>query len=245
MTNSNTTPAFSTAGITNVGLGVRAMERAINRNPALPGIVTFTGPSGLGKSFAACYVANRFRGYYVECKSTWTRKAFLLAVLQEMGIQPVGDMTNMMNQIGEELVLSQRPLIVDEMDYLVEKKMVEVVRDIQMISDAPVLLIGEERMVDKLLKWQRFHNRILESVLAVEASMSDVQELAKIYARGINIETALLKRLHKASNGNVRRICVNLDSIREYCVTQGINEINEERWIKPFFTGASPRRNAA
>lgn len=245
MTDSTTTPVFSIAGITNVGLGVRAMERVINRNPALHGIVTFTGPSGLGKSFTASYLANRFRAFYVECKSTWTRKAFLLAVLQEMGIQPVGDMTNLMNQIGEELVLSQRPLIVDEMDYLVDKKTVEVVRDIHMISEAPILLIGEEQMVNKLMKWERFHNRILEPVLAVEASISDVQELAKIYARGITIDTALLKKLHQASNGNVRRICVNLDSIREYCVTQGINKIGSDQWNKPFFTGEPPRRRVS
>lgn len=245
MSDSLTAPVFSIAGITNVGLGVRAMERVINRNPALPGIATFTGPSGLGKSFAASFVANRFKAFYVECKSTWTRKAFLLAVLQEMGIQPVGDMTSMMNQIGEELTLSQRPLIVDEMDYLVGKKAVEVVRDIHMISEAPILLIGEEQMVNKLIKWDRFHNRILEPVMAVPATITDAQELAKIYARGITIETDLLKKLHEASNANVRRICVNLDNIREYCVTQGISRIGLGQWKKPFFTGESPRRRVS
>lgn len=241
-TDSTTAPAFSIAGITNVGLCVRALERVMNRNPALPGITTFTGPSGTGKSFSASYAANRFRAFYVECKSTWTRRTFLLAVLQEMGIEPVGDMTNMMNQIGEELVLSQRPLIVDEMDYLVNKKAVEVVRDIHMISDAPILLIGEENMLNKLMKWERFHNRILEPVLAVSATEEDVNELAKIYARGIEVHSDLLKKLHQASNGNVRRICVNLDRIREFCVSKGLSEIGKKSWTLPFFTGDPPRR---
>ena len=244
MTDFISTPVFSIAGITNVGLCVRAMERVINRNPALPGIAAFYGPSGAGKSFAASYVANRFRAYYVECKSTWTRRAFLLAVLQEMGIQPVGDMTNMMNQIGEELVLSQRPLIVDEMDYLVNKKAVEVVRDIHMISEAPILLIGEENMVNKLMKWERFHNRILEPVLAEKASMTDVQELAKIYARDIKLDSGLLKKLHQASGANVRRICVNLDRVREYCISHGLKAMAADDWKQPFFTGEPPRRRA-
>ncbi|OED43587.1 hypothetical protein ACH42_09755 [Endozoicomonas sp. (ex Bugula neritina AB1)] len=244
MSDTANVPVFSIAGITNVGLCARAMERVINRNPALPGIATFTGPSGSGKSFSASYVANRFRAYYVECKSTWTRKAFLLAVLQEMGIDPVGDMTNMMNQIGEELVLSQRPLIVDEMDYLVGKKAVEVVRDIHMISDAPILLIGEENMLNKLMKWERFHNRILEPVLAEKASLVDVKELAKIYARGINVDVSLLKELQQASAANVRRICVNLDRIREYCRSQGVSAIDKTGFKQPFFTGEPPRRRA-
>ena len=242
MTDTTNAPVFSIAGITNVGLCVRAMERIINRNPALPGIGTFSGRSGDGKSFSATYAANRFGAYYVECKSTWTRRAFLLAILQEMSIQPVGDMTNMMNQIGEELVLSQRPLIVDEMDYLVNKKAVEVVRDIHMISEAPILLIGEENMVNKLMKWERFHNRILEPVLAVPASMTDVQELAKIYARDIELDTALPKKLHQASGANVRRICVNLDRIREYCISHGLKVMTASDWKQPFFTGEPPRR---
>lgn len=245
MSDSTAAPVFSIAGITNVGLGVRAMERVINRNPTLPGIATFTGPSGLGKSFTASYLANRFKAYYVECKSTWTRKDFLLAVLQEMGIPPAGSNTNLLNLIGEELTLSQRPLIVDEMNYMVKKKAVEVVQDIFEISGAPILLIGEEYLVKRLEKWERFHNRILDPVFAVEASIHDAQELAKIYARGITIDAPLLKKLHKDSNGNVRRICVNLDSIREYCVTQGISKISAEQWKKPFFTGASQRRRVS
>jgi hypothetical protein len=244
MTDSTTAPVFSIAGITNVGLCVRALERVMNRNPALPGIATFTGRSGDGKSFSASYAANRFRAYYVECKSTWTRRTFLLAVLQEMGITPVGDMSNMMNQIGEELTLSQRPLIVDEMDYLVNKKAVEVVRDIHMISDAPILLIGEENMVNKLMKWERFHNRILEPVLAVPATLNDVQELARIYARDVKVSSDLLKKLHQASNGNVRRICVNLDRIREFCVSKGVTSMDAKTWTQPFFTGEPPRRRS-
>lgn len=62
----------------------------------------------------------------------------------------------MMDQIGEELSLSQRPLIIDEADFLVQKRMIEVVRDIYESSQATIILIGEEAMPVKLQNGSAF-----------------------------------------------------------------------------------------
>ena len=236
-------PATTIAGITNVGLCVQALERAVSRATHLPGMTAFYGPSGYGKSFAASFAANTYRAFYVECKSSWTRKAFLAAILREMGINPTKTNWEMTDQIAEELVLSGRPLIVDEMDHLVDKKSVEVVRDIYESSQSPILLIGEERMPNKLKKWERFHGRILDFVPAQAVTFNDCSELAKIYAPGITIEPELLRQIHKAANGSVRRVCVNLDMIREHCLTVGIASIGTRQWTRGFFTGEAPRRN--
>ena len=40
----------------------------LQRKPHLPGLATFSGPSGFGKSFAAAYAAGQFRAYYVEAR---------------------------------------------------------------------------------------------------------------------------------------------------------------------------------
>ncbi len=148
----------TTAPLQNVALCNTAMERALHRPGHLPGLVAFYGPSGWGKSTAAAYVADRHRAYYVECKSTWTKKALLLAILTEMGVAPAH-----LPDGRPQLVLSQRPLIIDEMDHIVSKKAVEVIRDIYEGSNAAILLIGEETMPAKLREWERFHNRMLSS----------------------------------------------------------------------------------
>lgn len=72
--------------LTNVGLLASAIERAMLRPQGLPGLVVKYGPSGLGKSVAAAWAANQHRAYYVECRDTWTKMAFLKAVLREMAI---------------------------------------------------------------------------------------------------------------------------------------------------------------
>ena len=83
-----TTGSITVARLTNVMLGLVALQRAMERPRHLPGMVVFHGPSGWGKSTAAAFTANSTQAYYVECKSSWTRKALLLSILKEMGIEP-------------------------------------------------------------------------------------------------------------------------------------------------------------
>src|SRR3569832_1095946 len=136
-------PTVTAAPITNVSLCGEAH---------LPGIAVFCGQSGYGKSTAAAYWANKQRAYFVQVKSVWTRKAFLLAILKEMGITPARTLYEMADQVSEQLVLSGRPLIIDEMDYIVDYNAVELIRDLHESSNDAILLLGEERLPDKLMK---------------------------------------------------------------------------------------------
>ncbi len=114
-------PGGRWAALQNVLLCSRALERAINREPNLPGIVGFYAPSGWGKSMAASYCANKYDGFYIECRSYFTKKSFVEAILKEMGIRPASTISRMMEQCAEQLDLSQRPLIIDEGDHIVDR----------------------------------------------------------------------------------------------------------------------------
>jgi len=234
------------APLANVGLCAGALERAINRPAHLPGMSCLYGPSGWGKSTAASYAANKHRAYYIECKSTWTRKAVLLAIIKEIGLPPAKTIYEMTDQICEQLALSGRPLIVDEMDHLVDKAAVEIIRDIYEGSGAAILLIGEERLPAKLQKWERFHGRIMDWVPAQPADMDDTRHLAHLYCRDLDIADDLLQALLDASHGSVRRICVNLQAVQLEAQAQGLDRITLADWGKrPFFTGQAPARRIA
>lgn len=228
----------TTAPLANVGLCVKALQRALERPSHLPGMVCLYGPSGWGKSTAAAYTANRHRAHYIECRSTWTRKSTLLAILHEMGVAAPKTVSAMTDAICEQLALSGRPLIVDEMDHLVEKKSVEIIRDLYEGSGAAILLIGEERLPKKLERWERFHGRILDFIPAQPADLHDTTQLAKLYCRQITIAEDLLAEIHKTSAGSVRRICVNLERIQEEALAQGLDRIDRATWGKrTLFTG--------
>ncbi|WP_126456700.1 AAA family ATPase [Sulfuriflexus mobilis] len=231
------------APLANVSICAAAVQRTMNRPEHLPGMVCFYGPSGWGKSTAAAYVANKLRAYYVQCMSAWTKKAFLENVLNEMGVVPNTTIAAMTAQAGEQLALSNRPLIIDEMDHLADKKAVEIVRDLYEASHSTILLIGEERLPEKLRKWERVHGRVLDWVPAQPADIDDAKHLAKLFVHKVTIANDLLKRIAELANGSVRRICVNLDRVEQHALTQGLDKIDLKVWgNNELFTGEAPKR---
>ncbi|MBU9121791.1 ATP-binding protein [Burkholderia multivorans] len=233
------------AQITNLNLCDIAIERAISRSANLPGLVCFYGPSGYGKSMAANFVANARRARYVQAKSVWTKKHFLKAILFEMGIKPAGTIPEMADQVAEELASSGRPLIIDEMDHLVDRNAVELVRDLYESSQAPILMIGEEALPAKLKRWERMHGRVLAWVPAQPVTTDDARQLASLYCRHVQVADDLLTRLVELSHGSVRRVCVNLERIQEEALMAGKDAMDLAQWGKrELYTGEAPKRRA-
>jgi DNA transposition AAA+ family ATPase len=231
------------ADIVNLSLCDVALERAISRTSTLPGMVCMYGPSGFGKSVSATHVANRRRAYYVQAKSVWTKKATLKAILQEMGIRPLPTIPDMLDQAAEELAKSGRPLIIDEMDHLVDKNAVELIRDLYEASQAAILLIGEEQLPNKLKKYERFHGRILAWVPAQPVTLDDAKKLTPLYAPHVEIADDLLHHIVELSAGSVRRVAVNMEMIQEEANATGWSSVDKATWGKrELYTGEAPKR---
>lgn len=227
----------------NLGLCDMAIERAQTRTQSLPGMVCLYGPSGVGKSVAATYVSNRRRAYYVQAKSVWTKKYFLQAVLREMGITPGRIIPEMLDQAAQELALSNRPLIIDEFDHIIDRNAVELVRDIYESSQAAILLIGEERLPDKLKKYERFHGRVLDWVPARLVSIEDARKLAPIYCQDIEVADDLLEVIVEKANGSMRRVVVNLERVHEIALSLGWPMATKQLWSdRALYTGQAPKR---
>ncbi len=227
----------------NLSLCDMAIQRAQSRTQSLPGMVCLYGPSGVGKSVAATFVSNRSRAYYVQAKSVWTKKYFLQAVLREMGITSCGTIPEMLDQAAQELALSNRPLIIDEFDHIIDRNAVELVRDIYESSQAAILLIGEERLPDKLKKYERFHGRILDWVPAQLVTLDDAKKLAPIYCQDMDVADDLLELLVEKAHGSIRRVVVNLERIHEIGLSCGWSIATKDLWAdRALYTGNAPKR---
>jgi DNA transposition AAA+ family ATPase len=230
------------APLKNVALFTELVERVMERPAHLPGMATFHGFSGYGKTFSATYAANLYKARYVEVGSSWTKKRFCEALLAEIGITPKGrTIADMVDAIIEALALDDKPLIIDEFDYVAEKGMVELVREIHDKTGAAIILIGEELLPAKLERWERFHNRILDWQAAAPADYDDVVHLARLYCNDIGIEDKLLRKIGEASQGRVRRICVNIERVREQAIATGQLSIDLKDFDGELFTGRPPR----
>ena len=232
------------APLKNVMLFSEMVERTMARPAHLPGMATFHGPSGFGKTFAATYAAHIHRAYYLEVGAFWTVKSFCDALLEETGPLVRGTISEKMKVIIERLHGSRRPLIIDEFDHMVTDKKIDLVREIHDATNIAIILIGEEMLPQKLGRWERVHNRISQWVGAEPATISDAAHLARHYCREIEISEDVIKAIAVASEFRPRRICVNLEQVRQAAIAKGLTAIGMSDLDFKWYTGTAPKGRA-
>ncbi|HHV7522959.1 TPA: AAA family ATPase [Burkholderia orbicola] len=221
-----------------------AMERAVTRSPTLPGLVGLVGPSGRGKSMAANYVASSRRACYVQANSSVTKASFLRATLRELEVEPASNGSAVMtDQVGEALRDSGRPLIVDEADYLFDRNVADVIRDVYESSLVPILIVGKEGLRGKIAKDEQMHGRVLDWVDADPITLDDARKLCALYCANVTVGDDLLAKLVKLSHGSVRRVAVNLERIKEVADVQDMQVVDLAAWGKrQLYTCDVPKR---
>lgn len=241
----STTPLGVKGGqvpLKNVANFMALTMRLIEREPHLPGFGVCHGPSGYGKTYASIFAQNKTRAVRVEVGESWTRKTFLKALLFELGVQARGTISDMADQakatLGDD---PRRPLIVDEADKLVDKGMVELLREIGDVAGCPVILIGEERLPAKLVQHECVHNRVLDWMPAQPCDLDDAAALAAALCPRITVAPDLLDDIRKQSDGRARRIVVNLARVTELARNRGLSTIDRAAWGgTAFFTSKAP-----
>ena len=123
--------------------------------------------------------------------------------------------------------------------------MVELVRDIYEGSQAPIMLVGEEQLPNKLKKYERFHGRVLGWIPAQPVSVDDAKALAGAYAPDVAVGEDVLRHLVELAHGSVRRVVVNLVNLADAAKKAGTDSVDMAK-IKelPFelYRGESPKR---
>lgn len=234
------------APLRNVALLRVAVDELLGRSSNLPGIGAFYGVAGLGKSNATAAAASAHRAVYIEVRSHFTKKAFLLAILSEMGIKPAHTTSEMVDQVCQELMLSRKPLFLDEADTLVKRNLIELVRDIYEGSGCPILLVGEERFPMALKRVsERMYDRVLKWLPAERCNKDDARKLAALYSPDVEIKDELLARIVEVSQGIARRVAVNIEFVRQQGKKASKRAIGPDDFDpKGFYTGEAPRRTA-
>lgn len=233
MTTQHPAPATgSWAPLTNMNLAMQTMHRLENAADGVPRMGLFYGPSGFGKTTAAAYVAANSGAAYLLARSVWTHRAFLEALARELGITHLrATAARMMDQIIEQLEHDPRPLLIDEMDHLVTRKMVEVIRDIYEATQVPILMIGEEALPAKLKEWERFDNRILVASPAQPSDTHDGRLLRDLYCRKVAIADDLVDHFTERCRGVTRRIVTNLQEAQTVAIDElGVMTLDRAAW---------------
>lgn len=245
-----TPPVKQTLAVLNNVSALHVMVRTLlDRSSHLPGLGVFSGYSGLGKTYASIYSQNKFGAARLEVGDSWSRKYFLTALLKELGEQdPKGSIPDLLEDAAIALDSDpERPLLIDEADKLVDKKIIEIVRELHDKTGVPIILIGEEKLPYKLQQWERVHNRVLRWELAQPCDEEDTRALAGLFCEGVTLSEDLLDAVRRHSEGRPRRIVVNLSLVEEIARNEGLDSID----LKAFeartgwYTATPPRRGKA
>lgn len=231
---------LSVALLRNVVSMVQLVEQLQNRNPMLPGLGCYYGHTGDGKSMASVFAANRFRAYYVETMSYWTRKDFLGAVATSMDLTPGRTVSDRATQIIAELKRRRRPLLIDEADKAFDRGWIELVRDLHDASGASIVLIGEKRLPDKLATIERVHGRVLSWVATEGVNADDLDQLIGIYSHDVEIAADLRAKLLDATD-SARYLTANIQQIRSDARTRGLARMDAASWQGVIYRGEPPR----
>lgn len=230
------------APLRNVMLLGALIRKVQSRSEGMPGMACFHGFSGYGKSQAALYNTQTTNACWVEVKSVWTRKDLCLKICRSLDIPAGRTVSECVEKIGEELVKSSRPLLLDEAHILCKDGMMMLVHDLYESSHGvSIILIGEEMLPQSLTRWERVHNRMLDWVGAQPADLREVGVLAKLKCPNLTLHEQVLEKVLIESKAVARRVVSNLNQIMDFARTEGVSDIAEMhisqiRWI----TGEAP-----
>mgnify|MGYP001765253812 CR=1 FL=1 len=238
-------PLQPIAPLRNVQRFHELVTRLQERHHHLPGWGAFSGPSGRGKTTAAVHTTLKSSAIYVECGSTWTASTLVDALMAELNMAPIrAGVAKKVQAIIGLLSDDPLPMIFDEADHLVKKSLIDVIREISDKSGSPVVLIGETHLPQKLMAFERAHNRVLEWMEAEDCTLADAKALARLYARDIEIADDLLQRIVTVTEGTTRRIVINIDRMVEMAKRLGRTKVALADFMDEIDRGLPPRRKA-
>lgn len=217
------------AELTNVMNFNNLMLHVMNADASLPSIVCFYGKSGVGKTTAAVWAANYHRAKYIEVGASWSKKTLIENLAKQFSIPKIKSIPDGVQQIITSLLAENRPIIIDEADYLIDGAKIpkiELIREISDATNCPIVLLGEGNLPTNMQSLERMDNRILKWQMAVTASDADTDVLVKTYAPDYVFAPALVRKLNSRNKGIVRRIMSDIYRVCDVCSRQDITEID-------------------
>lgn len=197
------------ARTSNVKNFLEAMESLQKRDEGVPGMALIYGDPGLGKTRTALWWLVKNEGIFIRSIKLMTGHWLLEEIISELGEAPMRRISDIFRQIIDQLLSKPRPLMIDEADYLCyDARVVETLRDIHDVTNAPVIFIGMGMADKKLRRYAHLYDRFSEVVKFTNLTLSDVRTIADDLCE-VMLSDDAVQYIHSKSD-KFRRIIVHL-----------------------------------
>jgi len=209
----------------NVKKFITLMENLKNIPPNIPKMVLVSGEHGLGKTQTILWWVNKNEAVYVRANQGMTSRWLLSEICEELGECPFWHTQETFNLIEDHLRQNPKVIIVDEVDYLIEKSTIETLRDLHDKTGVPIVLVGMGAIDKKLSRYKHLTDRLYETMRFEHFNPNDIKEIIKQLSEVEFTEDAIK---HLASKTNqFRQIVKLLNKVEKLSKTNGIKLLDE------------------
>lgn len=197
------------------------------------GMMLVTGKPGTGKTETCKRQAVNSDAVYVRCRYVDTPRNLLSSIVTELGEEPRGYTGKLFNQAKDHLLAQPQPklIILDEVDYLVANKgMIEIVRDLNDESNAPIIITGMEHLGKKLQRFPHLYDRIRAVVHFELFEKSEIKTLASKICEA-QLDDSAIEYTHNRSGGKLR-LTMDIFEMAERLAKQNNLKVVTEEHIK-------------
>lgn len=148
----------------NVKRFVALMDELQKLPPNIPKLALVYGDHGLGKSQTIQWWADKNDSVYVRATQGMTSRWLLSEIAEELGEEPYWHTQETFELIENYLRQNPKIIIVDEIDYLIEKHTVETLRDLHDKTTCPIVLVGMGAADKKLARYPHLVDRLYKTL---------------------------------------------------------------------------------
>ena len=209
----------------NVKNFVSLMEEVKQLPNNIPKIILVYGEHGLGKSQTIQWWADKNDSVYVRATQEMTSRWLLSEIAEELGEEAFYHSQETFTLIENNLRQNNKVIIVDEVDYLIDKSIIETLRDLHDKTGCPVVLVGMGNIDKKLSRYPHIIDRIYKSFKFERYDFEDVKQILNKLTQ-IPFTPDGIEYLATRVN-QFRQIVKLINKIEKLAITNQLKQIDE------------------
>lgn len=199
-----------------------AQAQVAKRGAREAGLVIIQGPFGVGKSDIVERWASDNNAHFLRCMETWTKRALLDALAERMGLDTRGRNSEVQARIIGRLAVDMSTLIFDEADFLIRSTpaLLEVVRDITDTTGVVCMLVGMQKLGDKIARFGHIASRVARVVNFERLPLADVAAACTKLCE-VPLADDVVAAVHLQSDGRMRLVLNAIANLEEWAKANG------------------------
>ncbi len=143
------------------------------------GIMLVYGPYGTGKTEAGRWFYTHHAAPFMRAYKGCSRRELLSCLVDSLEAKPKYRSADLFEQLLGLMDEQTQPIVIDEADYLLAGRIIETVRDISDMTNAPIILMGMENFSKDLQDYPHIIDRVTVTVKFELFNEDEIAEYAE------------------------------------------------------------------